>query len=65
LAPVILRWIVVIAKLTKKFTQKLEKLLNIKISSLKHFILEEIAYELVKKGIIIFNKETNKYKLNE
>jgi len=30
-----------------------------------HCQLEEIAYELVKKGIIIFDKEINKYKLNE
>ena len=30
-----------------------------------HCQLEEIAYELVKKGIIIFDRETNKYKLNE
>ena len=30
-----------------------------------HCQLEEIAYNLVKKGIIIFDKETNKYKLNE
>jgi hypothetical protein len=30
-----------------------------------HCQLEEIAYELVRKGIIIFDKETNKYKLNE
>lgn len=30
-----------------------------------HCQLEEIAYELVKKGTIIFDKETNKYKLNE
>jgi len=30
-----------------------------------HCQLEEIAYELVKKGKIIFDKKTNKYKLNE
>lgn len=30
-----------------------------------HCQLEEIAYSLVKKGIIIFDKETNKYKINE
>lgn len=30
-----------------------------------HCQLEEIAYELVKKGIIIFDRKTNKYKLNE
>lgn len=29
------------------------------------YMLEEIVYNLVKKGIIIFDKETNKYKLNE
>jgi hypothetical protein len=30
-----------------------------------HCQLEEVSFELVRKGIIIFDKETNKYKINE